>query len=539
MSVKVKRERPDQRRHHRVSAPLYVVYNGHRLRAADWSLGGLRIEEFPGEVPLPGSDVPLHLTLPFQGFEVSFDAKAQVVRSDPESGLFAVKFTQLGERERELMSHFIEELVRGSMVDVADTIQRIDVPVTPASLEPTKPNAPLSNLPVRRWPIKAVVMSGIYALLGLFVFGYTALLGYSNFYRMEVSTAVIAAPVETVTAQSDGRLVWKSNKPGDVVKSGEVLVNVIDSQLEREIELADIAINERKAQLVYLKRRQVDELERMKNYNTVESKNLEQAKLDLEGVQAQVNAAEQQYGRIAMLHRKGFSTDSRLEEAEKTLQTLKKLRDSKQVEFKSQVELANTSDGRWHYSGQAMIGDVAQIEAQVRLAEHEVLLTQQKYQTLINHKDRLSVRAPFDGTLLELPHVDRGSVRRGDVIAVVEQRRQRQVTAYLNQDEVLRVGLGDEVLIFVPALNETLKGRVAQVDRTSGFVREQGLAQGPGYRWRGASDRSAKVTITFLDSDKISNQDRYRAGLPVVAIFPQRSTNSFVGSIKQRFSGSL
>jgi multidrug resistance efflux pump len=209
------------------------------------------------------------------------------------------------------------------------------------------------------------------------------------------------------------------------------------------------------------------------------------------------------------------------------------------LEFKSQVELANTSDGRWHYSGQAMIGDVAQIEAQVRLAEHEVLLTQQKYQTLINHKDRLSVRAPFDGTLLELPHVDRGSVRRGDVIAVVEQRRQRQVTAYLNQDEVLRVGLGDEVLIFVPALNETLKGRVAQVDRTSGFVREQGLAQGPGYRWRGASDRSAKVTITFLDSDKISNQDRYRAGLPVVAIFPQRSTNSFVGSIKQRFSGSL
>ena len=72
MTVKVRRERPDQRRHHRVTAPLFVAYAGQNYRAADWSLGGLRLEGLPGELPAAGEQIPLGLTLPFQGFDVSF-----------------------------------------------------------------------------------------------------------------------------------------------------------------------------------------------------------------------------------------------------------------------------------------------------------------------------------------------------------------------------------------------------------------------------------------------------------------------------------
>ncbi len=162
MSVKVKRERADQRRHHRVSAPIFVTVDGHRLRATDWSLGGLKIDDYPGEIPSLGAEVLLHLTLPFQGFDVSFDAKSECVRSEPATRIFAVRFTVLGERERELMSHFIEELIRGSMVNVEDTIQRIDVPVTPAALQPDV--SPTSQLPIRRWPVKTVVMTTFYGV---------------------------------------------------------------------------------------------------------------------------------------------------------------------------------------------------------------------------------------------------------------------------------------------------------------------------------------------------------------------------------------
>lgn len=538
MGVTVKRERPDQRRHHRVSAPFYITLDGQKARCTDWSLGGFRIDDFPGDIPQPGDDIPIQCTLPFQGFDVSFEARAEVVRSDLDTGMFAGRFTELGERETELMTHFLEELVRGAMSEVADTIQRIDVPVTPASLEPKKKPG-LGDLPVRRWPLKAVAMTAFYSVLGLLIFSYTGLLAYSNFYRLEVQTAVISAPIETVLSQVDGRVNWSTFKPGDVVKRGDVVVNVSDNQLERDLELAEIAVNERKAQLAFYRKRLNDELERNRGLTTVEGKNLDQAKVDLESTEAQLTAAEQQYSRLAILHRKGFTTDTLLENAEKLMVGLRKTVESKRIELKSRVDIANMGDGKWFYTGQTMVGDLGQLEAQVKLAEHEVQLTQAKYDALINHKKRLAVRAPFDGTVLEIKRVDQGSVRRGDVIAVFEQREQRQVTAFLNQEEVSRAGLGDEVLLYVPALAETLKGKILQIDRTSGFVQEQNTAQNPGYRWRGSVDRSAQVLIGFQDAKRVADTQRYRSGLPVVVVFPQRSNFGLYNVLRQRMSTTL
>lgn len=541
MAVKIKRERPDQRRHHRITAPLFVsVAGGETVRAADWSLGGLRIEAFPGVVPAVGDEVALHLSLPFQGFDVSFDAKAEVVRNDPAQAMFAVRFSEIGERERELMSHFIEELVRGAMVDVEDTIQRIDVPVTPASLEPDVKSVAIAGpVPVRRLPTKLIAMSAFYAVAGLFVFGFVALLGYSNFFRMEVQTAVIAAPVDTVVSPIDGRIAGAGLKVGDTVKPGEVILNLIDNALERDIELADIAIRDRKAQLAFWKRRQADELDRAKGFAAVELKNVAQSRLDMESTAAQLQAAEQQYERLKYLHTKGYTTDTILESAEKTVISLRKQLESKRVEVSSRVALAEADIGRRLYNGQSIQGDVETIEAQARLAEHEIQLAQQRYIANLNLRDRNSVRAPFEGTLLELPRVDQGSVRKGDIVAVIEQRRDRFVLAYLTQDQVLKVGIGDEVQLYIPALNETFKGRVRKVDRTSGFIHEQDQRIAPGYSWRGPIDPSAKVIIDFEDAGRVANYDRYRSGLPVVAVFERRGTSPLIAAIKKQLSLAL
>jgi hypothetical protein len=102
---------------------------------------------------------------------------------------------------------------------------------------------------------------------------------------------------------------------------------------------------------------------------------------------------------------------------------------------------------------------------------------------------------------------------------------------------VLHVGLGDEATLFIPALRERLKARITRIDRTSGFVEEQKRAQNPGYRWRGPIDRTAKVTLAFADPLKVANADRYRPGLPVVAIFPQRTSNSILASLTETAVG--
>lgn len=546
MGVKIKRERADQRRHHRVTAPLFVTFGGHRCKAADWSLGGLRLDEFPGDLPELGGEIGLHLTLPFQGFDVGFDITAEVVRVDAAAQSFAVRYLEIGERERELMTHFLEELVRGSMQvsDVEDTIQRIDVPVTPASL---KPDAnPLKQLPARRWPLRAVVMTAIYGVLGLIVFGYTGLLLYSNFFRLEVQTAVVTAPIETISAQSNGQLKWVGPKVGEPVKAGEVLLTIIDNQLQREIDLAEIAVKEQKAKLGNLRQKHIEELDKIKAYAAVEMKNIRQTRRELDSLAEQLALAERDVERKKALFEKGFTTEVLYDQARRLALGLRKDLDVRRIELAARIELSRDNVGKRMYSGNETIGSgdlqqgkVGEIEADIRLGEHEIQMAQQRWLAFMNQRERQAVRAPFDGVVLELPRVNDANVRQGEIIAMVEQRERRQVTAWLNQDEVVRIGLGDEAALYVPALGETLKARVARIDRTTGFVEEEKRAQNPGYRWRGPVDRSARVLLDFQEPAKVGDVERYRSGLPVVVVFPQRSSSPLLAAIRQRFITSL
>ena len=189
-------------RHHRVKAPLFVEFQGIVHRAADWSLGGLRIDQFSADLPAVDTEISLTLSLPFQGFEVVYPVRARVVRIVEETATFAVEFTDLGERERNLMEHFIEQLIRGSMMPVEDTIQRIDVPVTPVSTEPDV--NPSATVPLRRWPAKTVLMTSLYMILGLFIISYVGLMIYANYFRLEIQTAVMSRSSRGSSIQING-----------------------------------------------------------------------------------------------------------------------------------------------------------------------------------------------------------------------------------------------------------------------------------------------------------------------------------------------
>ena len=149
MAAQVKRALLEQRRHPRVTAPLYVEVDGKRARASDWSLGGLRVDQFPGQIPIAGAPIALGLTLPYKGLKISFDAKAKVVRRDPAHAMFTVQFTDLGEREIELMQHFLDELARGSISADEAKPEVVDVAAPPAL--PMRIAKALTNILARRW----------------------------------------------------------------------------------------------------------------------------------------------------------------------------------------------------------------------------------------------------------------------------------------------------------------------------------------------------------------------------------------------------
>lgn len=155
--MKIVRERPSEKRYHQVTAPLVVTLPwGERQTSTQWSLGGLFLKGVSGELPQAGDTLSLTLELPFQGFDISFEVSATVTKVEPDVGALGVEFVELTERAHDLLVHFIDDLVRGKMATVEDTICRIDVPVTPIS---TKPDPEPGDSDKRRWPIKTIIAS--------------------------------------------------------------------------------------------------------------------------------------------------------------------------------------------------------------------------------------------------------------------------------------------------------------------------------------------------------------------------------------------
>ena len=509
---------------------MLVTVGEHCLRAADWSLGGLRLEGYPGPLPAPGDDLDLKLALPFQGFDVSLKAKGEVVRTDPSKAMFALKFTELGTREQELMRHFIEELVRGSMSDVADTIQRIDVPVTPVSTAPDV--NPKDMVPVGRWPLKTIFYTSLYGFLGLFVFSYVAMMTYSNIFKLEVDSAVIAAPLVTVQSPTEGHVVWTGFKPGDLVSAGSTVLQVADNALEQTIDFADLDIRDRKAKLEAMRHQLLEAMTQLEDLATIEQKQIEQSKFKLDGLRAVASAADEQYKRTQGLFEKGYATKLQLELAERDAVGADTAAQGQASELSTQSTLAGHQIGNRFFTGNQFLGDRAKLESEMKLQEEEVKISERHKELLIQQRERLAVIAPFDALVLEMPRVDHASVNRGDVIAVLEQPRSRTVTAYLLQSEVAHIGIGDEAVIYVPAFDATLRARVASVDRTSGFSDSMKLRT----TWRAPMDRSALVTLEFIDHNAVSEPQTFRSGTPVTVIFQSRSANEIVNQVVSAFN---
>jgi len=148
--VKINREKACQRLHHRVSTPLSVSIDDREYQAADWSLGGFRVSKWDrwDDDLIADSRLDCRFELPFQGFNIAFAVEVKVVRLLAEQQELAVSFVDLDDRQTELLNHFVEQLVRGAMTPVGDTILRIDSPVTPVSTKPDP--SPTAELPANR-----------------------------------------------------------------------------------------------------------------------------------------------------------------------------------------------------------------------------------------------------------------------------------------------------------------------------------------------------------------------------------------------------
>ncbi|MEM7424575.1 MAG: HlyD family efflux transporter periplasmic adaptor subunit [Pseudomonadota bacterium] len=526
--MKVIRERPCQRRHHRVTAPLHVKMGGDAVqyRATDWSLGGLRLDGVAGDLPAIGTELQLNLVLPFQGFDIGFELKARVVRLVETERTVAFEYTEVPERSRDLMSHFIEDLIRGQMGTVEDAICRIDIPVTPISTQPD-PN-PQSDAPVSRWPVKTILMSCLYILLGSAVFGYGGLLTYSSIMRLEVQSAVVSVPVQTLRMPVDGVLRSVRYSLGDHVRRGAVVAEIEDPRLDAQIMAADAEAKDAGAKYLRAKERYRIEAERLKLYQTINKTDLDVARARLEARRVALNAADANYARVATLHKKGFSNAKALEEARS-----RQLRAAAQVrELELSVEQAtvmhSASDKR-HYNHKEFVVDLDMLALDLDEAHGRLKLARAKLQGLRQMQAARVIRAPFDGQIVSMPVAAGLAISKEQPVLALEQDVPPTVTAFLDQNEVLRIGMNDRARVYVPALGRHVEATVIGINRKSGHLD----LKSSQYTWKANGERTASVSLLLSAGDR---KREIRAGLPAVVIFDRRMTNDLFARIANFWS---
>lgn len=529
--MQVIREKPCQRLHHRLEAPLYIQVGGVSQRATDWSLGGFRIDDFDGPLPQEGEMLDVICALPFQGFNISFEAEGRVVRATAHGRSFAAAFTHLGDRERQLMSHFVEELVRGGMVSARETIHRIDAPVTPVPTDPTL--NPPDAMPMRRWPVKTIVMTALHLVLGLGVIGYSAVLFRNHFSHLEVNAAVVAAPLEAVTAQEKGRVSALLVPAGALVAAGEPLMLLQDSNLDRQITIAETRIDRTEAVVASLTAKLEEEKDRLRDYDFANTNDIRQFALEIRALEARVDAARSRKERAEALYVDGWTKKSELEQAVSALAAADAELGAARLRQRELQALASRSGSKRYYDGRRFYGDSAKLEAERRLAQTEVKVAEQELAALVRQRDRLAVRAPFDGRLIEIAVSPGKTIGAGDTVALLELSAEQSIEAYLNQREVLEVGLGDRATVYIPATGERFGASVERIDRTNGSVD----ARSRRYRWQSPDDRTALVALRVDDPHALHSVDGHPSGLPAVVVFPRRSANTLLAGIRQWLGG--
>ena len=203
--MRVRYERPLSDLSFLIRAPLRLdVGQGAHAIVERWSLDGIEPPQGLG-----GSEGEVRLTLPFQGFEITFDV---TLRRDDERNL--MRFVGLDDRQERLLRHFYREIVTGRAEPVDGVIVAMDMPVEPVSMTQTGDEAKATPSSLPR-PVRAAAVVGLYAVLGALL--YSPIISPLMERVGTVATGPVAetaAPPQVEQMEltggllSDGRTAW-------------------------------------------------------------------------------------------------------------------------------------------------------------------------------------------------------------------------------------------------------------------------------------------------------------------------------------------
>ncbi len=502
----------DQRKHYRLTTPFWVQADGKVYKTKDWSVGGLAISNYHKAVN-QGDTIPLKIIIKFQGFNIGFEAQGKVVNVDGNNNL-RLEFYNLSPRSQNILKFFSQSIISGEMVDIEDTIKRIDVPINVQddNIEAIRGQKP----PLRRWPLKSLFFTVLYLTIGLLVFFYIGLTVYSNFMHLKIESAVVSAPVEKIISPFNGDIAEYYAKQGSIVKKGDPIVRLVDHELERELKLEHTNLLAAQNDHGLISQFLETERNKLTIYSTIGKTKFDEAQSNVNEFKQRLAHLNNDHERSKQLYAKRVISKADLDRAEADYrEKLSQFEEAKHQLLVHEKALKSVDEHGQYFSEDHIEGEIPQVSAKVAHAENQIEIMKEKIKVHEDQIARRTIRAPFDGHLVDVSRTVGNTISQGDELFMLERDEKRTVEAHLTQEEIVEVGFNTPAIVYIPLIEKRFKANVTHIDRTEGFIDE---INGK-YRPRTIKDRSAIVKLDLIDFNMNDARQQLRPGTPAVVYF--------------------
>ena len=518
-------EAASQRRYYRMTFPLNITLEGATYKTADWSVGGFRLEKYPNALQ-KDQEISIEVHVPYQGYKIAFSQQARVVKSDGPGTDLACEFIDLEDRSREVLTFISKGLISGEMAGIDEVIKRIDTPVTPT---PLVEDASWQDQPLSR-KLRRITVGLMYLVIGAVLTLYVVVALYSYFYRLQVETAVVEAYAEAVLSPQDGIMEGLNTEVGNDIKKGEVLFTLRDPALEREIAQAEVVILEAQAQLEESQAVLADQEQQLALYTEISAARIQAADKSAKAIGDQLNLAQSELNRKRQLFERGIRDRVDVDEAASKLAGIR----VELVHAQSDAEIASQSvkaiDQGLYFTGEYLRDGLPLLRAEVEKARKLLQAAQERKRIAESQLENLKVNAPFDGKVLELASSEGSYIPAGKAVCLMEKTETRRLVAYLTQSEISQVKHGEDVLCYIPSLDERHKASIVSIDRTMGFKDEVNHQ----FRWRKPEDPTGEILLEFHDAAVMA---KLPTGIPVIVNFDRTSQNEVIANVLNALTG--
>ncbi|MBI4756475.1 MAG: HlyD family efflux transporter periplasmic adaptor subunit [Betaproteobacteria bacterium] len=512
---------PGRRRHPRTALPLKIQIGSQRTRTRDWSVGGMGVDGL-SEQPAAGTRLPVRISLPFEGFRVSFAARARVIHHDARSGITGLAYSGLSERQRAMLRHFADHLA-GHGGSVEETLPH-----------PPAPDASGKGVRPRRsppWP--ALRRGALYLAVSTLVMLLAGLAVYSRLFRLEVESAVVSTAVEPLQLPHRGVVSATLVAEGSLVQPGQPLLRVVNAELQQELgraraQLEEVRLTHRQQQATLA----ADERD-LGVYRQLAGNSMAAAGHRVQALQAKLEATGNDLARLHKLEAQAMVSRAQVDRAQAEHALARGELDAARAALASARAVAGAAQRGSYFSDRRVELSLATRQAEAETAAQRLKLEEAGFAALQQRAEQLVVSAPYAATVLKLAKSAGNAFQPVEPLVYLARQEVPVIDAFLTQAELTRIRPGNRARVYLPALDTVVEGVVSRVDRTAQFVVDSRVRM----NWENSSDRNGHAVLELPDLDP-ATRSSLAVGTPAIVSFERYSLPGLAQSVGAWFGGS-